>query len=54
VSLENIAYASPDIISVTKSRWVGHVAHTDNKTLFGNHEGKRPLERPGRRWEDNI
>jgi hypothetical protein len=22
--------------------------------LVGRPEGKRPLERPGRRWEDNI
>ena len=22
--------------------------------LVGKHEGKRPLGRPGRRWEDNI
>jgi hypothetical protein len=24
------------------------------KILIGNLEEKRPLERPGRRWEDNI
>jgi hypothetical protein len=24
------------------------------KTLVGNHEGKRPLERPRHRWDPNI
>jgi hypothetical protein len=24
------------------------------KMLFGQHEGKRPLGRTGRRWKDNI
>jgi hypothetical protein len=24
------------------------------KILFGKHEGKRPLGRPKRRWEDSI
>jgi hypothetical protein len=24
------------------------------RVLVGKHEGKRPLGRPGRRWEDNI
>ena len=25
-----------------------------NKVLVGKHEGKKPLGRPRRRWEDNI
>jgi hypothetical protein len=25
-----------------------------NRVLVGKAEGKRPLGRPGRRWEDNI
>jgi hypothetical protein len=25
-----------------------------NRVLVGKPEGKRPLERPRRRWEDNI
>ena len=25
-----------------------------HRVLVGKPEGKRPLERPGRRWEDNI
>ena len=29
----------------------GRVMH---KVLVGKHEGKRPLRRPRRRWEDNI
>jgi len=40
-------------------RWAGHVARTGEmrnsyKILEGKSEGKRPLGRPGRRWEDNI
>ena len=37
----------------------GHVARMEegrgvNKVLVGKPEGKRPLGRPRRRWEDNI
>ena len=40
-------------------RWAGHVAHMEegrgmHKVLVGKPEGKRPLMRPRRRWEDNI
>jgi hypothetical protein len=40
-------------------RWAGHVARRGEKRnayriLVGNPEGKRPLGRPRRRWEDNI
>ena len=40
-------------------RWAGHVARMEegrgvHKVLVGNPEGKRPLGRPRRRWEDNI
>jgi hypothetical protein len=40
-------------------RWTGHVARTGEgkgvyRVLVGRPEGKRPLERPRRRWEDNI
>jgi len=36
-----------------------HVARTGERrgvyrVLVGKHEGKRPLGRPRRRWEDNI
>ena len=47
---------------VLKSRrmgWVGHVARMGEgrdfyRMLIGKPEGKRPLGRPRRRWEDNI
>jgi hypothetical protein len=40
-------------------RWAGHVARIRdgrgvNRVLVGRPEGKRPLGRPRRRWEDNI
>jgi hypothetical protein len=55
-------YASPDIISVIKSRrmrWAGHVARMgemrkEYKILDGKPEGKRPFGRPMRRQEDNV
>ncbi|KAJ4441567.1 hypothetical protein ANN_11423 [Periplaneta americana] len=55
-------YSSPDIIRNIKSRrlkWAGHVARMGEsrnayRVLVGRPEGKRPLGRPGRRWEDNI
>ncbi|KAJ4428164.1 hypothetical protein ANN_24179, partial [Periplaneta americana] len=55
-------YSSPDIIRNIKSRrlrWAGYVAHMGEsrnayRVLVGRPEGKRPLGRPRRRWEDNI
>jgi hypothetical protein len=55
-------YSSPNIVRVIKSsriRWAGHVARMGEgrgvyRVLVGRPEGKRPLGRPGRRWEDNI
>jgi hypothetical protein len=40
-------------------RWAGHVACLGEirgvyRVLVGKPEGKRPLGRPKRRWEDNI
>ena len=40
-------------------RWAGHVARMEegrgvNKVLVGKPEGKRPLGRPRRRWEDIL
>ncbi|KAJ4452194.1 hypothetical protein ANN_03712 [Periplaneta americana] len=40
-------------------RWAGHVAHMGEsrnayRVLVGRSEGKRPLGRPRRIWEDNI
>jgi hypothetical protein len=55
-------YSSPDIIRQIKSRrmrWVGHVAPMGEmrnvyRVLMGKPEGKRPLERLRRRWEDGL
>jgi len=40
-------------------RWAGHVARMGedrgvHRVLVGKPEGKRPLGRPRRRWQDNI
>jgi hypothetical protein len=59
--LHNLYY-SPNIVKVIKSRrmkWAVLVAHMGEgrgvyRVLFGTPEGKRPLGRPRRRWEDNI
>ena len=58
----NDLYSSPNIVRVMKSgrlRWAGHVESMEegrgvHKVLVGKPEGKRPLGRPRRRWEDNI
>ena len=58
----NDLYSLPNIVRVVKSRgmrWVGHVARMVQwrgvyRVLVGKPEGKRPLGRPRRRWEDNI
>jgi hypothetical protein len=55
-------YSSPDIIKQVKSsrmRWAGHVARMGEerkmyKILVGKPEGKRPLGRRRRRWDDGI
>jgi hypothetical protein len=55
-------YSSPNIIRVIKSRrmrWAGHVACMGEgrgvyRILVGRPEGRRPLGRPRRKWEDNI
>jgi hypothetical protein len=55
-------YSSPSIFRVIKARkmrWAGHVARMGEvrgayNILVGKPEGRRPLGRPGRRWEDNI
>ena len=53
-------YSLPNIVRVVKSRrmrWVGHVVCMGegrgvHRVLVGKPEGKRPLGRPRRRWED--
>jgi hypothetical protein len=55
-------YSSVNIVRVIKSRrmkWVGHVPCMGEgrgvyRVLVGRPEGKKPLERPRHRWEDNI
>jgi hypothetical protein len=55
-------YSSTDIIRQLKSRrmrWAGHVAPMGEgrnvyTVLMQKPEGKRPLERPSRRWEGGI
>ena len=46
-----------NIVRVIKSRrlrWTGHVARMEVQILTGKPTGKRPLGRPGHRWEGNI
>jgi hypothetical protein len=54
-------YSSPTTAQVIKSRmrWVRHVARMGEgrgvyRGLVGKPEGKRPVGRPRRRWENNI
>jgi len=39
-------------------RWAGHVTRIERRDVYralvGKPEGKRPLGRPRRRWEDDI
>jgi hypothetical protein len=55
-------YLSPDTvrqIKLRRMRWAGHVARMGEgrnvyRVLMGKSEGRRPLARPRRRWEDGI
>jgi hypothetical protein len=58
--LNNLSPSS-NIVRAIKSRrmkWVGHVARRGRgevyRVLVGKSEGRRPMGRPSRRWEDNI
>jgi hypothetical protein len=47
------------VITLRRMRWVWHIPRTGEirnayRILVGKPEGKRPLGRPRRRWEDNI
>ena len=47
------------VVKSRRMRWAGHVARMVedrgvHRVLVGKPEGKRPLGRPRRRWEDNI
>jgi hypothetical protein len=58
----NDLYSLPNLLRVIKSRrmrWEGYVARMGEgrvvyRVLGGKPEGKRPLGKPRRRWEDNI
>jgi hypothetical protein len=56
-----IFYTPPQIrqIKSRRMRWAGHVARMGEernvyRVLMGKPEGKRPLGKPRRRWEDGI
>jgi hypothetical protein len=47
------------VIKSRRMRWPGHLAHMGEgrgvyRILVRRPEGKIPLERPRRRWDDNI
>jgi len=47
------------VVKSRRMRWAGHVERMGKgrgayRVLVGKPEGKRPLWRPRRRWEDNI
>jgi hypothetical protein len=58
----NDLYFLPTIVRVVKwrrMRWAGHVARMGedrgvHRVLVGKPEEKRPLDKPKRRWKDNI
>jgi len=58
----NDLYSLPNTIRVIeprRMRWAEHVVHMRERrgvcrVLVGKTEGKRPTERTGRRWEENI
>jgi hypothetical protein len=60
-TMRNFVICTHPQISLGKSRlgWAGHVARMGEKikmykVMVGKPEGKRPLGRPRRRWEDGV
>jgi hypothetical protein len=59
--MRNLVISLPNIVRIVKSRrmrWAGHVARMGegrgvHRVLVRKLEGRRPLGRPRRRWEDN-
>jgi hypothetical protein len=54
-----IKYQSVRAVKSRRMRWAGHVARMGegrgvHRVSMGKPEGKRPLGRPRRIWEDNI
>ena len=52
-------YSIVRVIKSRRLRWAGHVVRMEEgrsafKILTSKSKRKRPLERPRRRWEDNI
>ena len=57
--IEKFPYICRSMVKSRRMRWAGHVACMGegrgvHRVLVGKPEGKRPLGRPRRRWEDNI
>ena len=57
--LRDIWYVIVRVVKSRRMRWAGHVARMGedrdvHRVLVGKPEGKRPLGRQRRRWEDNI
>jgi hypothetical protein len=58
----NYIYSSPIIVQMIKSRIMRRAGHVERmresrdgyRVLVGKPEGKRPLRKSRRRWEDNI
>ena len=47
------------VVKSRRMRWASHVARMGegrgvHRVLVGKPEGRRPLGRPRRRWEDNV
>jgi hypothetical protein len=55
----NLVFKVMHVVKSRRMRWAVHVARMGerrgvNRVLVGRPEGKIPLGRPRRRWEDNI